>query len=59
LLKEEQVVFDFLLQKGKKHIDTIALDCNIPVYKLATILFNMEMKGVIRPLQGKLFEVIN
>ncbi|MFK5879785.1 MAG: DNA-processing protein DprA [Flavobacteriaceae bacterium] len=59
LSKEEQKVYDFLVSKGKMHIDSIALDCNIPVYKLATLLFNMEMKGVIRPLQGKLFEVIN
>ncbi len=59
LPKEEQIVFDYLLSNGKMHIDSIALDCNIPVYKLATSLFNMEMKGVIRPLQGKLFEVIN
>ena len=59
LPKEEQTVFDYLLKTGKKHIDSIALECTIPVYKLATLLFNMEMKGVIRPLQGKLFEVIN
>lgn len=59
LPKEEQLVYNYLLKCGKKHIDSIALDCNIPVYKLATLLFNMEMKGVIRPLQGKLFEVIN
>lgn len=59
LPKEEQLVYDYLLKIGRKHIDSIALECNIPVYKLATLLFNMEMKGVIRPLQGKLFEVIN
>lgn len=55
---DEQKVYDFLLKNGKKHIDTIALDCNIPVYKMATLLFNLEMKGVTRPLQGKLFETI-
>ncbi len=59
LPKEEQMVYNYLLKEGKKHIDSIALECSAPVYKLATLLFNMEMKGVIRPLQGKLFEVIN
>jgi len=58
LSKEEQTIVDFLQKNEKTHIDSIALDCNIPVYKLATLLFNMEMKGVIRPLQGKLFELI-
>ena len=55
---EEQQVYDYLLNTGKMYMDSIALDNNLPVYKLATILFNMEMKGVVRPLQGKLFEVI-
>lgn len=58
LTSEEQKIYDYLLKNGKKYLDTIALDCQIPVYKMATLLFNMEMKGVIRPLQGKLFEVI-
>ncbi len=58
LPKEEQHIYNYLLKNGKKHIDSIALDCNIPVYKMATLLFNMEMKGVTRPLHGKLFEVI-
>ncbi|AOW21193.1 DNA-processing protein DprA [Urechidicola croceus] len=55
---EEKIIYDYLLKKGKEHMDVIALDCNIPVYKLATLLFSLEMKGVTRPLQGKLFECI-
>ena len=53
---EEQKVYDYLLKRGKMYMDSIALENNIPVYKLATILFNLEMKGIVRPLQGKLFE---
>jgi DNA processing protein len=55
---EEQQVYNYLLNSGKRYMDSIALDNNIPVYRLATILFNMEMKSVVRPLPGKLFEVI-
>ena len=58
LTNEEQKIYDYLLKNGKKYLDTIALDCQIPVYKMATLLFTMEMKGVVRPLQGKLFEVV-
>ena len=58
LPQEEQLIYDYLLKKGKQHVDTIALECQIPVYKLASLLFNMEMKGVTRPLQGKLFETV-
>jgi len=28
------------------------------IFKVSSTLLNMEMKGVIRPLPGKLFEVL-
>lgn len=55
---QEQTVYDFLQKNGKEHIDTIALECNLPIFKISTLLLNMELKGVARPLPGKLFEVI-
>ncbi|MEW5676593.1 DNA-processing protein DprA [Flavobacterium enshiense] len=55
---EEQLVYDFLQQSGKEVLDSIALECQLPIYKLATILLSMELKGVVRPLPGKLFEAI-
>lgn len=55
---DEQKVFDFLQKKGKEQMDLIALECEIPIFKLSSILLNMELKGVLRPLPGKLFEVI-
>jgi len=58
LTDEETVVFDFLKKKDKELLDLIAIGCNIPTYKAATVLLNMELKGVIRPLPGKLFQVI-
>lgn len=58
LLADEQIVYDYLLQKGKELMDTIALDCGFPIYVISGMLLNMELKGVIRPLPGKLFEAI-
>lgn len=55
---EEQKIYDFLIKNGKELLDTIALECNFPVFKISGILLNMELKGVIRPLPGKLFEAI-
>ena len=55
---DEQKVYDFLLKGGKNLLDVIGLECKIPVYKLAPILLQLEMKGVLKPLPGKLFEVI-
>lgn len=55
---EEQVVHKYLSDNEKQLLDVIAINCKMPTYKLAGILLNMELKGVIRPLPGKLFEVI-
>ncbi|MEJ1221548.1 DNA-processing protein DprA [Sediminicola sp. 1XM1-17] len=54
----EHKVHAYLQKEGKQLLDIIALECQIPVFKVATTLFNMEMKGVVRPLPGKLFEAI-
>src|SRR5690606_11009127 len=56
--EEEKAVFRFLKEKEKELLDTIALECNIPAYKVASILMNMELKGVVRPLPGKLFQLV-
>lgn len=55
---DEQIVYDFLLKNGKELLDVIALECNFPIYKISGILLNMELKGIVRPLPGKLFESI-
>lgn len=55
---DEQKIYDYLLKNGKELLDIIALQCEFPIYKISGILLNMELKGVIRPLPGKLFEAI-
>ncbi|TRX37809.1 DNA-protecting protein DprA [Flavobacterium sp. ZT3R18] len=55
---DEQKVYDYLLKTGKELMDIIALHCDFPIYRISGLLLNMELKGVIRPLPGKLFEVI-
>ena len=54
----ENDIYDYLQSGGKQMLDTIAIDCKLPIFKVSAILLNMEMKGVIRPLPGKLFEAI-
>lgn len=58
LENDEQKLYDYLIKNGKQLLDVIALDCDLPVFKTASILLNMELKGVVRPLPGKLFEVV-
>ena len=54
----EKTIYSFLLKEGKQVLDSIALECKIPIFKTSSTLLNMEMKGVVRPLPGKLFEAI-
>ncbi len=58
LEEDEKKVYSFLSDNGKELLDIIALECNIPTFKVASVLLNMELKGVIRPLPGKMFETI-
>jgi DNA processing protein len=58
LTDNEQAVYDFLLVNGKELLDIISLNCKLPIHQTITILFNLEMKGVVKPLPGKLFEAV-
>ncbi len=39
-----------------KHIDLIALDANLKVSEVASLLFQLEMKGVVTAQAGKQFK---
>ncbi|MFT6869307.1 DNA-processing protein DprA [Polaribacter sp.] len=55
LNENEQKIHDLLSLKGQQLLDIIALECNIPMYQLSSILLQMELKGVTKPLPGKIF----
>jgi DNA processing protein len=55
---EEQKIYDYLQKNGKQSLDIIALECDFPIFKISSILLTMELKGIVRPLPGKLFEAI-
>jgi DNA processing protein len=55
---QEKAIYNYLKVNDKQLLDIIALECDMPIFKVAGVLLNMELKGVIRPLPGKLFELI-
>lgn len=57
LEKDEKRIYAYLKEKEKQPLDLIALECDLPIFKVASTLLNMELKGVVRPLPGKLFEL--
>ena len=58
LTPEEQKIIDLLKQRGGLQINTLVVDTNIPVQKMNAILFELEMKGVIRALAGGVFQLL-
>lgn len=55
---DEKTIYNYLKENDKQLLDVIALHCKMPTFKIVGLLLNMELKGVIRPLPGKLFEVV-
>lgn len=56
LSPEEQKLVSLLREKGKTGIDEIALLMELPMSKVAALLLELEFKGVVRALPGKIFE---
>ena len=54
----EKHIYNYLLKEGKQQIDMIGLHCNLPTFKAASLLMNLELKGVVKPLPGKIFEAV-
>lgn len=57
LTPEETRVCEFLAANGMKLLDEIALSCLLSVRETASVLFQLEMKELIRPYPGKKFEL--
>lgn len=55
---DEETIIQFLQIHGKQLMDEISINCNLPIFKVSSILLDLELKGLIRPLPGKWFEVI-
>lgn len=54
---DQEKVYSYLLKNGKRHIDQISLDLEIPTFKLNGILLELELLEVIKPFSGKMFGV--
>ena len=52
LTTEETRLRDLLRGTEGKHTDRLAVEANLPVYRLTTLLFELEMKGLVKALPG-------
>lgn len=58
LSEEEQGVVDMLGKQGNLQINALVVEMNIPVQKMTALLFELEMKGVVRALAGGVFQLL-
>ena len=59
LSAEEQKVVDILGRQGSLQINALVVEANMPVQKMSALLFELEMKGVIRVLAGGMYQLLN
>lgn len=59
LTEDEQVVVSILAEKGDLQINALVVEANIPIHKMSAILFEMEMKGVVRTLAGGVYQLLS
>lgn len=58
LSEEEQKVVSILQKLGNLQINTLVVEADIPVQRMNAILFELEMKGVIRVSAGGMYQLL-
>lgn len=58
LTDEQQVVVDILTRMGNIQINALVVETNIPIHKMTALLFELEMKGVVRALAGGVYQLL-
>ena len=58
LTDEERALVNTLKDVDDKHINQIAIDANIPYSRASMILFDLEMKGLVKALGGARYRLI-
>ena len=54
----EKMIFELLSKEGELTIDTICRSLEIPVYKLSSLLLQMEFKGLLKCSPGNMYRTV-
>lgn len=54
----EQAIYNAIRKDGEMEIDQICRTLNIPIYKLSSILLQMEFKGLLKCHPGNIYRVV-
>lgn len=58
LSDEEKIVYQALKGAEGKHLNTLTVETNFSVGKLSSLLFDMEMRGIVRLLSGGMYRLL-
>ena len=58
MTEDEQKVVQSLQKADSKQINLIAIDTCIPIGMLSSLLFTMEMKGVVKMMNGGMYRLL-
>lgn len=58
LTAEEQAIVRLLQQTNDLQLNILSVKTNIPIGQLTALLFQMEMKGIVRPLAGGTYHLL-
>lgn len=58
LTDEEELVAGILSRQGDLHINTLVVEADIPVNRMSALLFELEMKGMVKTLVGGVYHLL-
>ena len=58
LSPDEEKIVSVLDEKGDFQLNQLSVKTNIPIGQLTALLFQMEMKGIVRPLAGGTYHLL-
>ena len=59
LSPDEERIVRILALRGDLHINTLVVESDIPVHRLSALLFELEMKGVVKALVGGTYHLLH
>lgn len=58
LTMDENRIVQLLSHQGDLHINTLTVESGIPVHQLSALLFEMELKGIIKAQTGNMYHLL-
>ena len=58
LSAEKQSIYNALKDTDGKHINQLTVETNLPIGQISSLLFELEMRGLVRQLSGGLYRIV-